>query len=436
MRIVMFTNTYLPHVGGVARSVDRFTRDFRSRGHDVLVVAPAYDDQPADEEHVLRIPAIQHFNGSDFAMAIPVGFDLSARLDEFEPDLIHAHHPYLLGNSALRAAAARNLPMVFTHHTMYEHYTHYVPLEGETLKRYVIALATGFANFCECVIAPSESTAEILRDRGVTSPVEVVPTGVRPDEFRHGDGEAFRREWDIPQQARLIGHVGRLAPEKSPELLVLGAAEAMRNDPSAWLVVVGPGESREAMEGLLRESGLDDRSVFTGPLTGRELVDAYHATDVFGFTSRTETQGMVLVETMAAGVPVVALDAPGAREVVADGANGRLVAEADPASFAAALTDILSADAHRREKLAAAAFTTADQFSVRSCADRTLEVYRWVLSRQVRPKPAEGDQEWASLLRSIRREWNIWSNRLSSLTDSLTSGQTSTGHPDRPPGRR
>jgi glycogen synthase len=120
MNIVMMTNTFTPHVGGVARSVEAFTAEYRRRGHRVLVVAPVFPNMPQDEIDVVRIPAIQEFNGSDFSIVLPVSGLLTEVLDEFLPDIIHSHHSYLLGVTALRVARYRNLPLVFTHHTLYE----------------------------------------------------------------------------------------------------------------------------------------------------------------------------------------------------------------------------------------------------------------------------------------------------------------------------
>src|SRR5439155_17654412 len=134
MNILMMTNTYLPHVGGVARSVASFTEAFRRRGHGVLVVAPTFDPLPEQEEGVLRVPAITNFNNSGFSLRLPVPVVLSREFDRFQPDLVHAHHPFLLGDTALRVAALRNLPLVFTHHTLYEQYTHYWPADSEALK--------------------------------------------------------------------------------------------------------------------------------------------------------------------------------------------------------------------------------------------------------------------------------------------------------------
>jgi glycosyltransferase involved in cell wall biosynthesis len=163
----MFTNTYLPHVGGVARSVSTFEEAFCRRGHEVRVVAPQFEGAEDTSGRVLRTPAIQNFNGSDFSFRIPMPGLLADFVDAFRPDILHSHHPFLLGDSALRLAWSRKLPLVFTHHTMYEQYTHYVPIDSEAIKRFAIQMATEYCNLCTHVVAPSQSVARLLGERGV-----------------------------------------------------------------------------------------------------------------------------------------------------------------------------------------------------------------------------------------------------------------------------
>lgn len=215
MNIVMLTNTYLPHVGGVAHSVAAFSEEYRRRGHNVLIVAPEFPEKIAGEKNVVRIHAIQNFNGSDFSVALPFSPDLSDRLDQFKPDIVHAHHPFLLGMTALRVARQRELPLVFTHHTLYEHYTHYVPADSQVLKRFVVELATRYANLASLVLAPSHSIVKLLRERGVQTPIAEVPTGVQLEDYNNGDGSKVRRRLDIPESAFVVGHLGRFGQEKT-----------------------------------------------------------------------------------------------------------------------------------------------------------------------------------------------------------------------------
>lgn len=419
MNIVMVTNTYLPHVGGVARSVEGFRRHYLALGHRVLVIAPMFEGVPENEEGVVRLPAIQNFNGSDFSVRVPVPGLLGAPLDEFKPDIVHSHHPYLMGDTAQRIAAARNLPLVFTHHTMYELYTHYVPANASALARFVKSLATGYANMCDCVIAPSASTAKILKRRGVVTPIAIVPTGVETSEYATGNGRAFRKARGIPAKAFLVGHVGRLAPEKNLGFLARSVARFLEDSPEARLLVVGSGPSEQAMRDLFEREGLTARLHFAGSLQGQELVDAYHAMDVFAFASKSETQGMVLTEAMAAGIPVVALAAPGAREVVEDGQNGRLLPKASAQSYARALAWIKGLSAARRRSLATHARRTARGFALRDCAKRSLARYELAIANRNAARQGEEDGGWAKALRVLEAEWALWKNVAIAASEAL-----------------
>ncbi|MEO7412968.1 MAG: glycosyltransferase, partial [Opitutaceae bacterium] len=144
---------------------------------------------------------------------------LSDRLDGFKADIIHAHHPFLLGDTALRVATKKNVPIIFTHHTKYEDYTHYVPFDSPALKEIAINLPTHFANLCDGVVAPSESLAKLIRQRGVQVPVKVVPTGIDVKGFAAADGAKARRKFKIGPRTFVVGHVGRLAPEKNLDYL-------------------------------------------------------------------------------------------------------------------------------------------------------------------------------------------------------------------------
>lgn len=406
MKIVMMTNTFSPHVGGVARSVAAFTNSYRARGHRVVVVAPIFEGAPAKEADVLRIPAIQKFNGSDFSVVLPVPGFLTAQVRDLEPDVIHAHHPFLLGATALRLARAYRIPMVFTHHTMYERYTHYVPGDSPAMKRFVISLSTSFANLCDTVFAPSESVAEEIARRGVTSPIEVVPTGVDTEALGAGDGAAFRERAGIPREAFVVGHLGRLAPEKNLGFLTRAVAGFLAAEPRARFLVVGVGPSADAIRAELRERGLEGRLHTAGILQGQALADAYAAMDCFAFASMTETQGLVVAEAMAAGSPVVALDAPGVREVVRDGENGRLLATENEEAFAAALGWVVGRDEAAASALRARAVETAERFSLDRSADKALAIYE-----RLRGHPHEDTDDqydaWDSTLRMIRAEWEM-----------------------------
>jgi glycosyltransferase involved in cell wall biosynthesis len=405
----MCTNTYLPHVGGVARSVARFAAEFRRLGHEVWVVAPEFENAPEQEHGVLRFPAVQHFNGSDFSIPVPVPGKLSALLENFHPDIVHAPHPFLLGDLALRVAAARNLPVVFTHHTRYELYTHYVPGDSKLLKRFVVELTSGYCNLCDAVIVPSKSVEELLRRRQVTVPIEVIPTGLDDAAFEAVGKAEARAELGIPLDAFVVGHVGRLAPEKNLEFLADAVQRFLLSNSFAHFLLIGEGPSKGEILARLDSAGLGKRLHQLGIVRPEALVRAYRAMDVFAFASRTETQGLVLTEAMAARVPVVAIDAPGVREVVTDGVNGRLLHDDEPEAFADALAFVASLDPQRRESMARAAEETARRFSMSALAQRAMDLYAILSTRTVFDRNLD-NSVWNRARRRIAEEWRILRN--------------------------
>ena len=424
MNILMMTNTYLPHVGGVARSVSTFAEEYRRRGHDVLVVAPRFDGKAPPrraEAMVERVAAIQNFNGSDFSVRLPLASVMSERIQTFPADIVHAHHPFLLGDTALRIGAGHNVPVVFTHHTRYEDYSHYVPFDSPALKQAAINLSTEFANLCAGVLAPSESIARLIRRRGVTVPVTVVPTGIDVAAFAGGNGARFRKKFRVPPQAFVIGHLGRLAREKNLAYLAEAVVLALKKIPGSRFVVVGGGPEEEALRATFARHKLSDRLVLAGKHTGPSLHDAYAAMDVFAFSSRSETQGMVLTEAMAAGVPVVALRASGVREVVRDGANGCLLPSHAPAADFAAQLRRLHAGPRQRREMAAEAKRTAAEFSRERCAERALDFYEEIRRTTRRERLVVNQSPWRVLAQRLGVEWEILARNARTLGTALAS---------------
>jgi glycosyltransferase involved in cell wall biosynthesis len=336
---------------------------------------------------------------------------------------LHSHHPFLLGDAALRLAWSRRLPLVFTYHTMYEQYTHYVPLDSDAIKRFVIQMSTEYCNLCDRVIAPSESVAKVLRERGVTVPISSIPTGVNWELYGGGNGQAFRQRFGIDPRATVVGHVGRLAAEKNLDFLAEAVGRFLAMQTDAVFLIVGQGDAAESMRRILEGHAEPHRVIVAGQQTGQDLADAYAAMDVFAFSSKSETQGMVLAEAMAAGVPAVALDAPGAREIVNNDSNGRLLnADATQDDFAAALVET-TRDAARLGQLRAKARRSAGEFSIETCADQLLKVYE-ELVRTSSPRLAPDADPWDRLLARLEIEWNLLVEKTTALAAAAVETET------------
>jgi glycosyltransferase involved in cell wall biosynthesis len=276
--------------------------------------------------------------------------------------------------------------------------------------------------------------AEALSRRGVEAPIAVVPTGIDIERFSQGDGSRIRKQNDIPNDAFVVGHVGRLAREKNLPFLAASIARFLKGHSNCICLIVGSGNARGEIEEIFQEHGVHDRLRLTGVLKNQELVDAYHAMDVFAFASKSETQGMVLTEAMAAGIPVVAVDASGVREVVRDQQNGRLLSDEDVDEFAAALEWIASLSPQTRRVLENGVAKTAAAFSMSRTAERTLALYQSLIG--VEPRRKEIDTSlWASTRRRIEEEWKILGNIAHALGDAVLSLHRAEG-PSTTSGKR
>ena len=428
----MFTNTYLPHVGGVARSVSCFKEDLEKLGHRVLVIAPTYSEKKTEidknkDKSIVYLPAIQHFSGSDFSVRIPLPLIVADAVDEFDPDIIHSHHPFLMGDAAMRTARKRNIPIVFTHHTLYEQYTHYTPVDSHAMKRFAVALPTQYANLCDHVIAPSRSIMELLKYRGVKKDIEIIPTGVDLDFFAKGDGNHFRNKYGIAPESFIAGHVGRLAPEKNLEYLTRAVAMFLGKNKQSVFVIVGEGKAEDQIREICKNKGVADQLVMTGSLTGQALADAYSAFDIFVFASKTETQGMVLTEAMAANVPVIALEASGVREVLKDGKNGRMLTEKTSIEAFADCLDEISHDVESVKAWQTGAFQTATDCSRPKSAKHLEHLYQSILDSIKEPSPKEEEFEvWDDLLKAVDVEWNLLVEKAKAFISSQTAEEDNT----------
>lgn len=409
MNILMVTNTYTPIVGGVERSIMSFCEEFRKAGHNILIIAPKFDDMPEDEEDVIRVTALRRFNGSDFSVSIPVTIEVDKAVEEFHPDIVHSHHPFLLGDTALRIANKRQIPLVFTHHTKYEDYTHYVPVNSSVMKKFVIELSTGYADLADHIIAPSQSIKDLITQRGVKKPVSVIPTGIDTARFAKGDRSGFRAKYNLAADDWVVGHVGRLAEEKNLHFLIRPVMEFLKQEPAARFLVVGKGPLVKEIKESFSQAGVGGQLCMPGVLEGQALIDAYHAMDLFVFASKTETQGMVVTEAMAAALPVIAIDATGVREVVKDKFNGRLLPEEDAVTFREALTWAREQSSGQWDDLKKNARETAAEFAMEVTAGKALAVYEKLIQQKYVQTDIE-DSPWAKTRTRLKTEWDLLTN--------------------------
>ena len=343
-------------------------------------MAPRFRGVPDGAAGVLRYPSIPATTYPEFPLAIPYAPAMTARVRALDVDVFHAHHPFLLGPAAARLARRAGRPVVFTYHTRYEKYAHYVPLTRAVVERAAIRLSTRFAARVDAVIAPSVVVRDELVRRGVRGPVAVIPTGVDLTHFRPGDRVGARHALGLPADGPVLLYVGRLDREKSVDRVLLAFERVASTVPRARLVLVGHGKEAERLRRRAATLSAAGGVQFLGVRAHDTLPLCYQAADLFLFASETETQGLVLAEAAACGLPAVAINASGCEEVVRDGETGLLTKGDDTALAEAAIGLLL--DAERRAAMAARARDVAErEFDVRLQIERTLDVYAEATAR-------------------------------------------------------
>ncbi|PWU21237.1 MAG: glycosyltransferase family 4 protein [Candidatus Rokuibacteriota bacterium] len=359
MRVALFTNNYLPFRGGVTTAVETLRQELCALHHQAWVFAPASRRVLADPPWVFRYPSIPAPTYPGFALALPFSRRLYRIARTLSPDIVHAHHPFLLGPTSRRFARRHRRPLVFTYHTRYEKYAHYVPLPERFVGALAVRLSCRFAGEADLVVAPSSRIAATLCARGVAAPIAVIPTGVPLDLFRPGDRTRARRALGLPDSVPLCLYVGRLDREKSVDRVINAFRSVADAISGATLWLVGQGTHEAALRRLAQASPASDRIHFQGGMPRESLPAFYRAADLFVFASETETQGLVLAEAHGCGLPAVAVRAPGVDEVVRDGETG-LLTKADARELADAAIGLLL-DGERRIGMGRAARSVVER---------------------------------------------------------------------------
>ncbi len=404
MRIAHFTNTYHPVVSGVVRSVSSFRQGLTELGHTVFVFSQYASHYTDVEPYVFRYPAFELPVYNNFPVTIPVSPFVDWLLPPLKLDVIHAHHPFLLGQTAANKAEELKLPFVFTFHTRYRDYSHYLSLNQAMVKEVIDRWLGVFMQQCHHIVVPSDSIRRMLVDLyGVQAGVSVIPTGLEMAPYTRADGAAVRQREGWGEDRVLIS-VGRLAPEKNWHLLLEAAIPVMRRRPGTRLVILGDGDERDSLKKAARQAGLAERIHLPGSVPFDEVPAYLKAADVFCFASVTETQGLVTLEAMAAGLPVAAVAATGTADVVTDGEEGLLTTE-EPGGLGQAIERLLDDDSLRRE-LGQQALARAENFDLKRQASALLQAYdeataAWGAGRTIqvdRQKPLLAGKKWYELL--------------------------------------
>jgi 1,2-diacylglycerol 3-alpha-glucosyltransferase len=353
MNILFISDVFFPRVNGVSTSINTFATELRALGHEVTLIAPSYTDEDKQEEWIVRVPSHKiYFDPEDRLMNFSKLKALLPWIRDKHFDIIHIHTPFTAHYVGIHFGKKLDIPVVETYHTFFEDYLHhYLPFIPQFISRKLArTISRRQCNAVDGIVSPSKPMLDVLKQYGIKTPAEVVATGLDDSSFASVDGEHFRMSHDIPLTQPMLLFVGRVAHEKNIGFLLEMHVELIKNHPDALLVITGEGPAEESIKHSIDKLGISNKVRMIGYLDrSHELIACYKAADIFVFASKSETQGLVLLEAMAQGTAVVAIAELGTKSILIEG-EGVLIAKDDINDFADKVSVLLS-EAPKRQMI-------------------------------------------------------------------------------------
>jgi glycosyltransferase involved in cell wall biosynthesis len=386
MKIGFVTGAYLPAPGGVTTSVVNFSNQLKKLGQEVLVFCPDYpEEETEDDGNVFRIPSYYSPLLKDFRLTDPFQAARVFRRQFSDLDIVHIHLPTIMSPPARWVAGFFDVPIFLTYHTNLELYIrHYVPGVPKNVAR---ALARFYASRetknGEKVFVPSPDMESLLESYEIDPPLEVLPTGIDLKIYQEEtEGvRLLREQFGIKEDEKILLYVGRVGSEKNVGFLLDAFKEISRKYSPVHLVIVGGGRGLGKVLSRVSKMNASRMIHFTGYVEEEEILAQYYReADIFLFASLTETQGLVIAEALAAKTPVVAVDAPGVRDVIKDDRGGYLVPE-NVETFSDKVLGLLK-DPDLLSRKSEEAKEVARKFSAKTMTRKLFESYVEVLGGQ------------------------------------------------------
>ncbi|PYE55971.1 glycosyltransferase [Deinococcus yavapaiensis] len=377
MKIGIITATYAPSRNGVATSTTLFVKGLRALGHEVRVFAPEHPrrDAAASEEGVFRLPSTAVSTAPDYPVLLPWAASMLRRLPLRDLDVVHTMHPFQVGQAARGIARAIDVPLVYTAHTQYDQYLHYIYMPRRFGLRMIRRQVRLFAQSADAVLVPGTAMEEVLRRYKFKGRVTLMPNPIDFAAFASVRGGEARASLGIPRDVPLLVYLGRLGQEKNLPTLIEAFRSASTRLPGARLLIVGDGPLRLELERRARGLAV----TFTGAVEYARVPAYLAAGDAFVTASTSEVLPMSMIEALAAGLPLVAAQSPAARDLIGSGPGGVLCAPT-PASLAAGMVRVVTSA--RAAEARAEARAIARRYDVIVRSRELAGIYETVQSEQ------------------------------------------------------
>ncbi len=375
MKIGFFTDSYLPSLDGVSTTVETSAKQLERMGHEVIIVAPKYPNTK-DRKNVIRIFSLKLTRQLETRVGLQFPQTSLLKILRHDFDIIHGHSGGPVSFLGWQIAKLYGVPYIATYHTFWNKYTHYF-LKGVIRPKIFEVSSTLFGNVCEALVAPTQKVKNELRQYGIRKPIFVIPNGLETERFVNVKKGFLRNKYKIPKDAKIILCIARLGREKSVDFIIQSFKHIYEAEKKVYFFIVGTGPDKENLQNLAKKLGVSDRIIFTGPVKHLSIPKVYADADLFVFASKTETQGMVVLEAMASGIPVVSVTDKVFKNVVIDDVNGYLVKK-NTALYAECVLKLIQ-NTSLRKKLGNNGRKTAEQYSIHEIAKSFVNLYENVL---------------------------------------------------------
>ena len=374
MKIGFFTDSYLPQVNGVATSVEELRGSLALRSHKIFIVASSYPKYKDKFPNVLRLKSVKLWRNPELRVSYLFPDRILQKVLKLEVDLIHGFSGGATPSLGLTLAKLKRKPYVFTYNTRWNKYTHYI-FNGKIIKpKAMEKMVELYCNVCTHIIAPSEFVKEELISFGVKKPISVIPNGVNIVKFKPVENKELNIKLGLKENDKIVLCVSRLAKEKSIDFLIKAFAKYSKEKSDVYFVIAGDGPEKGNLQKLINSLNAENKIILLGMVPYDEIPKIYNSADVFIFASQTETQGMIVLEAMSSGLPVLAVKDIVFEQFIENEKEGILV-ENNENIFNEQLDKLLKNEI-MRSAIGKNARTKAEQFSLDEIAKKFETLYK------------------------------------------------------------
>ena len=385
MKIGFFTDSYLPVIHGVTISIESFRKNLEKNGHEVFVYAPSAPGYKDETHEIYRFKSVKAIKKPEMRFGFPVvQNDSLKKIIGLKLDIIHAHTPFSMGLMGKFISERQKIPLIYTHHTDYPEYAKSYLLKEKLITPYIAKLyCSWFANLSNKIIAPSPKIAALLKESGVRREIHVLATGIDIESFKKTEASKraaleLRKHFNFSPEEKVMIFVGRMGGEKNVEFLLDSFKKIREQRSNIKFALVGDGPHLSKLKSAAKKLNLEGE-IFVGNVPHDKIPVYYQAADLFVFASLTDTQGIVALEAMASGLPIVALQDDALKNIVIDNENGFFVEHGQPEAFAKKIINIFD-DGNLYKRLSRQAKLTVKDYSQENQTKKLLDIYQSALS--------------------------------------------------------